>query len=662
MTKYSVGTKEVNGVIKKIRINGNQIQFYIDDLLINYFCDEQQELEKYQIGDWVKIRGTFSVPKGEDNFYLFDYRNYLLSQKIHYVVSADTIEKISTKISYQYRIKRQMIKIIGNKKITAYLNTFVLGNSSMIDDDVMKSYQSNGISHLFSVSGMHVSFLTNILLFFLNKLRCSKIFRYICLFILLCGYAFLTNFTPSIIRASALFILCMINKECDLQLENAHILMYILGVSLLYNPFYLYNIGFLFSYVISFYLLKYQNTFNRYNSYFGKLFIISLLCFIASIPITINSYYHINILTPLFNLIFVPLVSFIIFPLSLLTLFFPFLDNLLYLIISVMETLSVQLARYDYFDITLCHMPTLSFIIYYIIITFIVNKMNSHEYKYIIILFIIIFIHHNINYFNRYATISFLNVGQGDSILLTLPHNRGNVLIDCSNTQTFSSGSWKQRKNTFNVGQNVIIPYLKAQGISKLDYVIITHGDYDHIGSLDKIIDELDVKAVILNSGHNNNYEEYIINLLHDKKIKYYQMSKGKVQIDKYELLFLNNQDISNENEDSLVIYFNINNIKVLLMGDAGFETEKYLLEEYNLKNMDILKVGHHGSKYSSSDEFIKMVNPKYSVISVGENNKFGHPDKLVMEKLASSETYLTSKNGSVKFILQKPILVNSVR
>ncbi len=662
MTKYSVGTKEVNGVIKKIRINGNQIQFYIDDLLINYFCDEQQELEKYQIGDWVKIRGTFSVPKGEDNFYLFDYRNYLLSQKIHYVVSADTIEKISTKISYQYRIKRQMIKIIGNKKITAYLNTFVLGNSSMIDDDVMKSYQSNGISHLFSVSGMHVSFLTNILLFFLNKLRCSKIFRYICLFILLCGYAFLTNFTPSIIRASALFILCMINKECDLQLENAHILMYILGVSLLYNPFYLYNIGFLFSYVISFYLLKYQNTFNRYNSYFGKLFIISLLCFIASIPITINSYYHINILTPLFNLIFVPLVSFIIFPLSLLTLFFPFLDNLLYLIISIMETLSVQLARYDYFDITLCHMPTLSFIIYYIIITFIVNKMNSHEYKYIIILFIIIFIHHNINYFNRYATISFLNVGQGDSILLTLPHNRGNVLIDCSNTQTFSSGSWKQRKNTFNMGQNVIIPYLKAQGVNKLDYVIITHGDYDHIGSLDKIIDELDVKAVILNSGHNNNYEEYIINLLHDKKIKYYQMSKGKVQLDKYELLFLNNQDISNENEDSLVIYFNINNIKVLLMGDAGFETEKYLLEEYNLKNMDILKVGHHGSKYSSSDEFIKMANPKYSVISVGENNKFGHPDKLVMEKLASSETYLTSKNGSVKFILQKPVLVNSVR
>lgn len=188
------------------------------------------------------------------------------------------------------------------------------------------------------------------------------------------------------------------------------------------------------------------------------------------------------------------------------------------------------------------------------------------------------------------------------------------------------------------------------------------HGDYDHIGSLDKIINEIKIKKVIFNSGNINSNEAYIINKLNEEKIKYYNMSKGKVKIDKYELLFLNNKNVNNENEDSLVIYFDINDIKVLLMGDAGFETEKKLIEEYNLRNLDILKVGHHGSKYSSSDEFIKTVNPKYSVISVGENNKFGHPDTSVIKKLASSKTYLTSKNGSVKFILQKPLLVNSVR
>ena len=190
----------------------------------------------------------------------------------------------------------------------------------------------------------------------------------------------------------------------------------------------------------------------------------------------------------------------------------------------------------------------------------------------------------------------------------------------------------------------------------------LAHGDYDHIGSLDRIIDKIKVEKVILNSGHTNNNEKYIINKLNEEKIKYYHMSKGKIKINKYELLFLNNINISNENEDSLVIYFNINDIKVLLMGDAGYETEKYLLEEYNLRNLDILKVGHHGSKYSSSDEFIKIASPKYSVISVSEDNKFGHPDISVIEKLAGSKTYLTSKNGSVKFVLQKPLLVNSVR
>ena len=97
-------------------------------------------------------------------------------------------------------------------------------------------------------------------------------------------------------------------------------------------------------------------------------------------------------------------------------------------------------------------------------------------------------------------------------------------------------------------------------------------------------------------------------------------------------------------------------------MGDAGFDTENYLLNEYNLSNLDILKVGHHGSKYSTSDEFINIVNPKYSIISVGENNKYGHPDKNVINKLIRSKTYLTSINGSIEITLKKKILVNSVR
>lgn len=154
---------------------------------------------------------------------------------------------------------------------------------------------------------------------------------------------------------------------------------------------------------------------------------------------------------------------------------------------------------------------------------------------------------------------------------------------------------------------------------------------------------------MILNCGAHNNLESDLIKLLNEKNIKYYSCIKD-LNLDKYKLYFLNTKIYDNENDNSNVIYTELNSYKFLFMGDAGVDKEKDILDKYNLSNIDVLKVGHHGSKTSSSENFINEINPKYSIISVGKNNRYGHPNKGVLNNLKESKIYRTDQNGSIMF------------
>ena len=178
---------------------------------------------------------------------------------------------------------------------------------------------------------------------------------------------------------------------------------------------------------------------------------------------------------------------------------------------------------------------------------------------------------------------------------------------------------------------------------------MLPHGDYDHMGEAVNLVNNFKVEKVILNCGEFNDLEKELIKVLNQKKIKYYSCVK-ELNIDNYKLHFLNTKEYDNENDNSSVIYFNYNNYKFLFMGDAGVDKEKDILDKYNLSNVDVLKVGHHGSKTSSSKNFIDEINPKYGVISVGKNNRYGHPNKEVLNNLSDSKIYRTDKDGSVMF------------
>ena len=163
------------------------------------------------------------------------------------------------------------------------------------------------------------------------------------------------------------------------------------------------------------------------------------------------------------------------------------------------------------------------------------------------------------------------------------------------------------------------------------------------------IVNNFKVEKVIFNCGEYNDLEQELIKVLNKKKIKYYSCIK-ELNIDNDKLFFLQTKEYDNENDNSNVIYMELDGYKFMFMGDASSITEKEILNTYELTNIDVLKVGHHGSKTSSSKEFINEINPKYVVISVGKNNRYGHPNKEVLDNFEHSKIYRTDEDGSIMF------------
>ncbi len=642
---YKEGNYIVKGIIKKCNISEDKTTITLsnkEDILITDY-----NKSNCYIGSTIKVTGTLKKPNNNTLFNTFNYRKYLYSQNISYIMTSEKITILSTETNTFYSIQNFIRNHIQNYKTKDYLEAFILGDKNNIDEDVMNSFQNNGISHLLSISGMHISLLSLIILFLLNKISKRKLFNYFLVIICLIFYALLTGLSPSVVRATLLFIALTINKVFNLKIKTIYLLIIICDLALINNPYIIYNVGFQFSYIVSFYLILFQKLINKKNNYITKTFIISFISFLAGLPIMIINFHQINFLSPLINVLFVPLVSIIVFPFSLITLFIPFFDIPLKLLIDLMEKISLNISTIDSFVIVFRHINTHIFIFYYILITYSLYCLLKKQINGLILLFIIFVIHANFNYLTENGYITMLDVGQGDSILIVLPHNKGNVLIDTGGKLDFNN----KTKTTTQINNS--ISYFKSEGINVINYLILTHGDYDHMGESINLVNNFKVENVIFNCGSFNDLEKELITVLDNKKIKYYTCIK-KLNIDKYKLQFLNTGIYNDENTGSSVLYFNYNNKKILFMADASKEREKDILKNYNLKDIDFLKVGHHGSNTSSSNKFISSINPKYSLISVGKNNMYGHPKETVLDILKNSKIYRTDKDGSIKIKLNK--------
>ena len=635
---FNTNDTEFIGIVEDYIIKDNQIKISLKskERIIVTYKYTGKVFNNLSYGDKIKVTGVLKEPSTNNIFNNFNYKKYLYNKKIYYIIEASKIDKIQNNNNHIYTIKNLLYTRINSLKSSNYIKALLFGDNKL-DKEIKTSYQINGISHLFSVSGFHINFITSIIYFYLDRVTYNKKIKYITVDIFLVLYLLLCN-TTSLLRCTVMNILLSINHLLKINIKKIDIVLLTLILCIIINPFIIYDIGFIYSYTISFFLILYKNKYKTNNKLL-KIIYISLISFLVSLPINIYTSYEINFLSIILNIIIVPIVSLILLPLSLLTLIFPILDNILYLITSILEKISLYTSNINIFKQILSKPSIILIIIYYLVIILILSK-NKHYY---LILILLIF-HKTIPLYNSNLEVVMFDVGEADSMLISTPSKKINILIDTGR----------------GIDINNIIIYLKSIGISKLNYLIITHGDEDHIGGALYLIDNFKVDNVILNKGDYTELEVELITHLKNKNIKYTN-NINKIPLLGSYMYLLNTKKFSNENDNSIVTYFEYQKYKFLFMGDSSSKTEEYLINNYNLANISFLKVGHHGSNTSSSPLFINKINPKVSLISVGRNNFYHHPNKEVLTNLSNSVIYRTDINKSIKIKINNKVKITKL-
>ena len=610
VSKVVLSEGKVSFVLKS---SENIQMFYYDDFNLND-------------GDEVTVNVVLSSPNKNTVPNTFNYQKYLYNNGIYKVGTVNKIEIVKKNNNILNNLKSSLSKRFS---FNPYLKLFILGDKKGINESY-NYYKDIGVAHLLAISGMHVGVFVSImrkLLFFLSKKSQNKIISIVLLF-----YAFLTGFTASILRVVVFFIINSINKDYDFKLSRMKVFLLSLYLLILINPFFITNVGFLYSFACFFTMI----IINKYlhKNYFKNLFIITFYMTLFTLPITVSLNYEINLMVFVSNFLLIPFVSYILFPFALVTVLFKFLNPVFTFLTFIMEKVAYFFSMINFTKIIIPKTSIVLIIIYYVLL---ISFIYFNKKRYLVFLINLIIIIKIIPFFNPFANIIFLDVSQGDSMLY-ITKNQSKVYM-------FDTGGIRNR----SVSDNTLI-YLKSLGISKIDYLILTHGDFDHCGDAENVINKFKVKNVIFNNDGFKTIEKNIINILDKKSISYYQSKDVSLP----NIKFLNSKLFDNENDNSIVTLINESGIKFLLMGDAGKNAENAIMNKYNLKNITFLKVGHHGSNTSSSETFINYIKPKYSIISVGKKNRFGHPKKKVLDTLKNTKIYITDHNGSIKVLINK--------
>ncbi len=642
---------EVRGIIEKISSDEDSIKFEVkvnrnERIIAKHYFDKNNALSfNYQIGDEVIVFGKEQRITNNTIPNTFNYKKYLKRKNIYHVLVFDEIELINKNKNLWYKTKSFLYERSDKlTKSSPYIHSLLFGNNNYLDEEVMNSYRENGISHLFAISGSHINIFLAALSIFLKKVRIKEEKRYVIIILFLIFYMFITNFPMSVVRSCIFAILVVINKWYYFYIKPIYLLFLTISIIIFYNPNLLFDVGLQYSVTISFFLLLLQDSYKKDN-YFIMLVKSSLISFFSSLPITIFHFYQINFLSIVYNLLFIPLVSFIILPLVMISYVIPFFDNLLFSFIKLLEWLSTTLNGVGFGKLIFMKCNIYVVIIYYLLLIFCCIFHNKKIKFGLGILIILYYFYPNIKNDNYYMM---FDVGQGDSSLLVI--NDSVTLID--------TGGYLPYKDNYNspIVRNKIIPYLKSVGIRKIDNLILTHGDSDHMQDALYLVNHFKVNNIYINCNELNSLEQKLNEEFKLKKL----YKNDTIKIDNYEIRSLNSC-YNDENNSSIVLYSEINSFKFLFLGDVSTKEELKIINEYNLNNIDILKIAHHGSKTSSDYYFLDKVNPKLALISVGFDNRFNHPNDVVINNLEKLNiSYLETRMvGSIKISLKNGTIFN---
>ncbi len=631
---------------------------------------------KLEYGDKIKFKGKYSAPEIQRNYKGFNYSEYLKTLKIYGTVKCTSnkiqilkkqdinIIKLQThKISNN--IQKNIKKILPSKE-AGLLTGILLGNNQNIDEETKDEFRNSGIYHILAVSGAHMSYVILGITYLLNIINIGPRKKQTLAIIGIIFFILITNTSVSVVRAGIMGIITLGASLFYRKKDIINSVSLSMLIILIYNPYNINSISFQLSYggvigilVLNRFYIKLLSKTNLNKKIIETISVI-LSAQTMIIPIMILNFHTISLTFLFANIIVSYLIGIVIilgFICSFLSLISMEISNILSILLDIPLKLLILIAKlFGSIPLSKIYITTpsiISIILYYLIIF--VNKLKITTYKdkiqinkILVILLIITLICNQFIKIPTFLEIYFIDVGQGDSTLIVTPNNK-KILID--------GGGSTDTTSSYDVGKDTLVPYLLNRGIKNLDYIMISHFDADHCQGLIAVLDTIKVKNIIISKQAESVYNyEKIMEIVVKKKINLIIVKKGDViNVDKnveikiiYPESKLYFDDINN---NSIVAKLCYKNFSILFTGDVEKGAEERLVEiAKNELKSTILKIPHHGSNTSSTQEFLNVVKPQIALIGVGKNNKFGHPGQEVINRLENMKVkiYRTDQNGEI--------------
>lgn len=684
--------------LSEISGNGISAENPIFENCIGVICYLQKE-ENLFAGQFVILEGELEEVAGEGNPGEFSYREYYRRKgythclKKAVLISADSkIKIVPTVIAKLAQDFDSVLAEYLSERDYGIMKAMLLGDKSDIDEIQKAMYQEIGIYHILAISGLHITFLGNFLFEILNGLGVNRKISMVTATLFLVLYAIMTGVSVSTVRAIIMFVICLGGKVFCRTYDLLTALFVAAFITILWNPYIYMDGGFLLSYlavlgIAVLYPALPGVDFRKVKK--GDALAVSFATWILTLPVIISLYYEISFLSIPANLLVLPTVSYLMFLGVCILVFHPFLPFLsqlcayiCHIVLMYYDNVVGFLNRFSFSTFVIGKPALWKCILFFagVFILCIIMKRRKRK-KYLtelyldskkivnntdaciqerkrlqrknaikvtgemLILFVLIL-------FLLYppsekTELTILDVGQGDGICLNLGSD-GVYMID--------GGSSSRNA----LGEKVILPFLKSQGIRKVDGWFLTHPDADHVSAILELEGNTGVKIekIYLPGVLWEEFKE-IRNYADNNHIEVCVLFAGNVvQLDKWKMEVISpakNTDYAGENEASLVLYLTDGDFRALMMGDAGTEAEEAVIRR-GIKDVTLLKVAHHGSaKGTNSETFLQRISAQIAVISCQKNNSYGHPHAETLQYLKASESdvYRTDLQGAIRIRIE---------
>ncbi len=671
ISKNSSGKFRADLTISETRLSDSLIS--VDEYKIRLLIEEGT----FEQGDEITFEGTLIPVSEKRNPFQFDYQNFLEQKDIYIQVRLDSlilVSKNKNPATWNWWRVRALKLVDQNFRATSapIAKALLLGYKQDLEGESKQAFARAGLSHIMAVSGLHVGFIIApfwILIPYFWSRKYGKAIGLITLLLILYGYAGLTGFSASVVRASVMAGLLTFGKLFHKLPNSINLTGAAAIVLLIIDPTQLVEIGFQLSFsavlIILLVLPIIQNALPywlRLRWYAKPLMVVvvSIIVQLGLYPLQVFYFGEVSLISPIANALFVPLLG-IIVPFALFCLgvasILPELGAILNfpsdIFLCSMNTFVYWASGLDWAWKKI-ELPTLLLFPFWVVVIFFITSWRIPQIRWkwlsVSMLLLSIVVGEAIikKLEPQQLRVTVFDVGQGDASLIQTPNGK-NILID--------AGVWSPG---YDSGSSIILPHLDQAGVEKLDAVVLSHPHADHIGGILSLIEGVEI-GVIYNSGfeyESNLYQNYLL-LAQKHNIPVESVKSGDVlTIDPAILMLVLGPEgprfNSDPNQHSVVLNVIYGESEFLFTGDAGEDQEERLIENYwDLLDTDFLKVGHHGSRTSSLSSFLEEVTPEVAVISLAERNWFNHPHPEAIQRLKESEAklYFTSKDKALVFV-----------